>query len=98
MENKAIIKWAFSNGYAKIQVKVSDMAFLNLKINFPTCSQYQHKSKPEKEMTFLQLRDNLIVLSEVEIWTNPIALTLSIVNTTISSHQMISKSTPWLVI
>ena len=38
-ENNAAIDRACSNGYAEIQAGVSDVAFLNLKTDFPTCSQ-----------------------------------------------------------
>jgi hypothetical protein len=61
IENKAAIERAFPNGYAEIQVGVSDVVFLNLKTDFPTCSQYQRKPKPGEEVTFSQLRDNLMV-------------------------------------
>jgi hypothetical protein len=35
-ENKAAIERAFPNGYAEIQIGVSDVALLNLKTDFPT--------------------------------------------------------------
>jgi hypothetical protein len=42
---------------------VSDVAFLNLKTDFPlaTCSQCQRKPKPGEEVTFSQLRDDLMI-------------------------------------
>jgi len=58
---EAAIERAFPNRHAKIQVEVIDVAFLNLKTDFPTCSQCQRKPKPGEEVTFSQLRDDLMV-------------------------------------
>ncbi|KIL59152.1 hypothetical protein M378DRAFT_169660 [Amanita muscaria Koide BX008] len=55
--------------YAEIQVGVSDVAFLNLKTDFPTCSQCQRKPKPGEEVTFSQLRDDLMV----RVWGGDLA-------------------------
>ncbi len=68
-ENKAAIERAFPNGYAEIQVGVSDVAFLNSKTDFPTCSQCQRKPKPGEEVTFSQLRDDLMV----RVWGGDLA-------------------------
>jgi hypothetical protein len=56
-ENKAAIERVCPNG----QVGVSDVAFFNLKTDFPTWSQCQRKPKPGEELTFAQLRDDLMV-------------------------------------
>jgi len=68
-ENKAAIERAFPNGYPEIQVGVSDVALLNLKTDFPTCSQCQRKPKPGEEVTFSKLRDDLMV----RVWGGDLA-------------------------
>ena len=68
-ENKAAIERACPNGYAEIQVGVSNVAFFNLKTDFPTWSQYQRKPKLGEEVTFSQLRDDLII----RVWGGDLA-------------------------
>lgn len=71
-EDKAAMDRAFPNGYAEIpKVGVSDVtvAFLNLKTDFPTCSQCQRKLKPGEEVKFSRLRDNVMI----RVWGGDLA-------------------------
>jgi hypothetical protein len=68
-ENRAAIERAFPNGYAEIQVGVGDVAFLNSKTDFPTCSHCQRKPKPGEDVTFSQLREDLMV----RVWGGDLA-------------------------
>jgi hypothetical protein len=68
-QNKAALLRAFPNGYAEIQVGVSDVAFLNLKADFPTCSRCQRKPKPGEEVTFTELRDGVMI----RVWGGDLA-------------------------
>jgi hypothetical protein len=68
-ENKAAMERAFPNGYAGFQVGVSDGGILVEDCDFPTCSQFQRKPEPGEEVTFAQLRDDLMI----RVWGGDLA-------------------------